>query len=120
MKGLLFLRTVYKSVSFGSRSGASTLRNFDVLKSTKSPEFNAVSYAGGGWTLVVSVSSSNRHHLMKEENNCFNSSVCVPYEDVVSLPDRKVKDEDIQRIASAYDGMKKRLLAKLLAKEFTC
>ena len=106
MKGLPFLRTVYKSVSFGSRSGASTLGNFDVLKSSKSPEFNAVSYAGGGWTLVVSVSSSNRHHLMKEENNCFNSSVCVPYEDVVISPDRKMKDEVIQWIASTYDGMR--------------
>ncbi|KAJ7378253.1 hypothetical protein OS493_024202 [Desmophyllum pertusum] len=26
---------------------------------------------GGGWTLVVSISSSDRNHLKKEEHNCF-------------------------------------------------
>ncbi|XP_078379121.1 uncharacterized protein LOC144662228 [Oculina patagonica] len=60
---------------------------------------------GGGWTLVVSISSSNQNHLIEGEHNCFNSSLCVPYEDVDSLPDRKMKDEDIQWIASSYDGV---------------
>ena len=72
--------------------------------------FNYVSYAGGGWTLVVSISSSNTNHLVQEERNCFNSSKCVPYEKASSSPGRKMKDEDIHWIASAYDGIKKNLL----------
>ncbi|XP_078378998.1 uncharacterized protein LOC144662128 isoform X1 [Oculina patagonica] len=60
---------------------------------------------GGGWTLVVSISSLNQNHLIEQEHNCFNSSICVPYEDVDSIQSRKIKDEDIRWIASAYDGV---------------
>lgn len=67
---------------------------------------NVVSYAGGGWTLVVSVSSSNRDHLIQRQHNCFNSTICVPHEDGVNIPSRKMKDEDIQMIASSYDGIR--------------
>ncbi|KAL9958155.1 hypothetical protein ACROYT_G035130 [Oculina patagonica] len=59
---------------------------------------------GGGWTLVASISSSNRNHLIEGEHNCFNSGICVPYEDMDSLPSRKIKDEDIRWMASAYHG----------------
>ncbi|XP_078379134.1 uncharacterized protein LOC144662239 [Oculina patagonica] len=58
---------------------------------------------GGGWTLVVSISSSNRNHLIEGEHNCFNASLCVPFEDVDKIPDRKMKDEDIHWIASTHD-----------------
>lgn len=70
-------------------------------------DWSFVSYfSGGGWTLVVSISSLNRNHLIEGEQNCFNSSICVPYEVVASIPSRKMKDEDIHWIAP-HDGMKK-------------
>ena len=61
---------------------------------------------------MVSISSSNRNHHTEGEHNCFNSRKCVPYEDVASIPSRKMKDEDIHRIAP-HDGMKKYQLNKL-------
>ena len=57
--------------------------------------------------MVVSISFSNKNHLIEEEHNCFNSSMCVPFEDVVNIPSRKLKDEDIRWIASTYEGRKK-------------
>jgi len=53
---------------------------------------------GGGWTLVVSISSKNNDHLQSTANNCFNSVLCVPaHESVITA--RKLSDEDIHKLA---------------------
>ncbi|XP_078380917.1 uncharacterized protein LOC144663744 isoform X3 [Oculina patagonica] len=54
---------------------------------------------GGGWTLVVSISSSDNNHLNREEVNCLLPNRCV--EHVTSnIPTRKLSDEDIHEIAT--------------------
>ncbi|XP_078356600.1 uncharacterized protein LOC144641471 [Oculina patagonica] len=58
---------------------------------------------GGGWTLVVSVSSSDNNHLNREEVNCLLPDRCV--EHVTSnIPTRKLSDEDIHAIATPDEG----------------
>ena len=55
--------------------------------------------AGGGWTLVASISSSSNNHLNREEVNCLLPNRCV--EHVTStIPTRKLSDEDIHEIAA--------------------
>ena len=57
-------------------------------------------YSGGGWTLVVSISSKNNNHLQRNSNNCLNSVLCVPaHESVIKA--RKLSDEDIHKLALA-------------------
>ncbi|XP_022806205.1 uncharacterized protein LOC111343321 [Stylophora pistillata] len=52
---------------------------------------------GGGWTLVVSISSQNNDHLQSAPNNCLNSSLCVPFTD--QGQGRKLSDSDIHELA---------------------
>lgn len=55
--------------------------------------------AGGGWTLVVSISSSNNNHLDRGVVNCLLPNRCVEY--VTSdIPTRKMSDEEIHEIAT--------------------
>ena len=53
---------------------------------------------GGGWTLVVSISSKNNDHIQKNANNCLNSILCVPLAEN-NTTGRKLSDEDIHRLA---------------------
>ena len=54
-------------------------------------------YAGGGWTLAVSISSKNNDHLQSDANNCLNSVLCVPFMD--KNQGRKLSDSDIHEVA---------------------
>ncbi|XP_078366374.1 uncharacterized protein LOC144650548 isoform X1 [Oculina patagonica] len=53
---------------------------------------------GGGWTLVVSISSKNNDHLQRNANNCLNSILCVLFNDN-DITGRKLSDEDIHKLA---------------------
>ena len=53
---------------------------------------------GGGWTLVVSISSKNNDHLQRNAINCLNSILCVPFAEN-SIIGRKLSDEDIHKLA---------------------
>ena len=55
-------------------------------------------YLGGGWTLVVSISSENNDHLQTNANNCLNSILCVPFNDN-DITGRKLSDEDIHKLS---------------------
>ena len=55
--------------------------------------------AGGGWTLVVSISSSNNNHLDRGVVNCLNPNLCVEYV-TSNIPTRKLSDEEIHEIAT--------------------
>ena len=57
-------------------------------------------YSGGGWTLVVSISSKNNDYLQKNLNNCLNSVLCVPAPESV-IKARKLSDDDIRKLALA-------------------
>ena len=57
-------------------------------------------YPGGGWTLVVSISSKNIDHLQRNANNCLNSILCVPFNNT-NLSARKLSDEDIHKLAQS-------------------
>ncbi|XP_022806201.1 uncharacterized protein LOC111343319 isoform X1 [Stylophora pistillata] len=52
---------------------------------------------GGGWTLVVDISSNNNDHLQSVRNNCINDSLCVPFTD--QDQGRKLGDSDIHELA---------------------
>lgn len=52
---------------------------------------------GGGWTLVVSISSKNNDHLQRTANNCLNSILCVPFSDK-NITSRKLGDEDLHKM----------------------
>ena len=54
--------------------------------------------SGGGWTLVVSISSKNNDHLQRKVNNCANSILCVPFAEQ-NIIARKLSDEDIHKLA---------------------
>ncbi|PFX24413.1 hypothetical protein AWC38_SpisGene10976 [Stylophora pistillata] len=56
---------------------------------------------GGGWTLVVSISSQNNDHLQSAANNCLNLSLCVPFTD--QHQGRKLSDSDIHELAGTED-----------------
>ena len=60
---------------------------------------NFISFSGGGWSLVVSVSGNNHQHLLANENNCQNASLCVPYV-TSNHPARKLSDADISALAN--------------------
>ncbi|CAH3106853.1 unnamed protein product [Porites lobata] len=57
---------------------------------------------GGGWTLVVSISSSSRDHLLNREVNCYSPTRCVEFSSS-QIPGRKLSDESIHAI-STYEG----------------
>ena len=70
------------------RREKSSLTNFELLY-----------LQGGGWTLVVSISSENNDHLQRNANNCLNSILCVPLADNNNITGRKLSDEDIGKLA---------------------
>ena len=55
--------------------------------------------AGGGWTLVVSISSKNNQQLQRAAVNCFDLELCVPF-DKQSMTTRKLSDEHIHHLAN--------------------
>ena len=63
-------------------------------------------YAGGGWTLAVSISSKNNDHLQSEANNCLNSVLCVPF--TYKNQGRKLNDSDIHEVAKEEGGYEKK------------
>ncbi|CAH3017833.1 unnamed protein product [Porites evermanni] len=54
---------------------------------------------GGGWTLVVSISSTNNQHLQRAAVNCFDLELCVPF-DKQSMTTRKLSDQHIHHLAN--------------------
>ena len=56
-------------------------------------------YEGGGWTLVVTVSSKSNDHLQGVEVQCFKPTLCVPFvEENSDITARKLGDEDIHEM----------------------
>ena len=55
-------------------------------------------YTGGGWTLVVSISSNNNDHLQRDDNNCLNSVLCVRFTHN-NITAGKLSDQDIYKLA---------------------
>ena len=55
--------------------------------------------AGGGWTLVVGISSKNNQHLQRAAVNCLNLELCVPFQEH-SMTTRKLSDEHIHHLAN--------------------
>ena len=55
--------------------------------------------AGGGWTLVVGISSENNQHLQRAAVNCLNLDLCVPFQEH-SITTRKLSDEHIHHLAN--------------------
>ncbi|KXJ24996.1 hypothetical protein AC249_AIPGENE13922 [Exaiptasia diaphana] len=82
-------------------SSPSGVYELDVNGSPKHVYCDMSAY-GGGWALVVSISSSNNHHTLRAKNNCFNSSLCVSFA-TGTLVARKNSDTDIRALAS-YEG----------------
>ena len=56
-------------------------------------------FIGGGWTLVVTISSKSNDHLQDAEVHCFKPTLCDPFvkenSDIVT---RKLADEDIHEM----------------------
>ena len=51
-------------------------------------------YIGGGWTLVVTISSKNSDHLQGAEVHCFKPTECVHFvEENSDIAARKFADE---------------------------
>ena len=56
-------------------------------------------YIGGGWTLVVTISSKSNDHLQGTEVHCFQPTLCVPFVEKNSdIAVRKFGDEDIHKM----------------------
>ena len=56
-------------------------------------------FIGGGWTLVVTISSKSNDHLQGAEVRCFNPALCVPFVEKNSdIAARKLADEDIHEM----------------------
>ena len=56
-------------------------------------------YLGGGWTLVVTISSKSNDHLQGTEVHCFQPTLCVPFvEENSDIAARKLADKDIQEM----------------------
>nr|XP_058955592.1 uncharacterized protein LOC131782868 [Pocillopora verrucosa] len=54
---------------------------------------------GGGWTLVVTISSKSNDHLQGAEVHCFKPTLCVPFvEENSDIVARKLADEDIHEM----------------------
>ncbi|CAH3017832.1 unnamed protein product [Porites evermanni] len=108
MEGFLYKDTTErhrKNPGFGSC--AEILREFPQAQSTyywlKIGDRDAQVYCdmgkyGGGWTLVASISSTNHQHLQRIENYCFNSVLCVPFNETI-IKARKLSDQEIHKLA---------------------
>ena len=56
-------------------------------------------YIGGGWTLVVTISSKSNDHLQGTEVHCFQPTLCVPFvEENSDITARKLADKEIQEM----------------------
>ena len=56
-------------------------------------------YLGGGWTLVVIISSRSNDRLQGVEVHCFKPTLCVPFAEKNSIIEaRKLGDGDIQKM----------------------
>ena len=56
-------------------------------------------FIGGGWTLVVTISSKSNDHLQGAEVRCFKTTLCVPFvEENSDIAARKLADEDIHEM----------------------
>ena len=56
-------------------------------------------FIGGGWTLVVTISSKSNDHLQGAEVHCFKPTLCVPFvEENSDIVARKLADEDIHEM----------------------
>ena len=53
--------------------------------------------------MVASISSTNHHHLQRIENYCFNSVLCVPFNETI-IKARKLSDQEIHKLAQ-IEGM---------------
>ena len=56
-------------------------------------------HTGGGWTLVVSISSKNNDYHQRPAINCWDSELCVPFKKD-NMTTRKLSDEHIRHFAS--------------------
>ena len=56
-------------------------------------------YIGGGWTLVMIISSKSNDHLQGVEVHCFKPTLCVPFVEKNSIIEaRKLGDEDVHKM----------------------
>lgn len=56
-------------------------------------------HTGGGWTLVVSVSSKNNDYHQRPAINCWDSELCVPFKkDNIFVTLQAVKVNNVTRI----------------------
>ena len=54
---------------------------------------------GGGWTLVVTISSKSNDHLKGAEVHCLKPTLCIPFvEGNSDIAVRKLADEDIHEM----------------------
>ncbi|XP_032235575.2 uncharacterized protein LOC5510501 [Nematostella vectensis] len=53
---------------------------------------------GGGWTLVVGISSTDNNHLQRSKHNCMHEQLCVPFTNA-TITARKLSDADIHQLA---------------------
>ena len=61
-------------------------------------------YIGGGWTLVVTISSKNNDHLQDAEVHCFKPTACFPFvEENSDIAARKFADEGEQEMMRFED-----------------
>ena len=56
-------------------------------------------YVGGGWTLVVTISSKSSDHFQGAEVHCFKPKLCIPFvEEKSDIAARKLADKDIHEM----------------------
>ena len=56
-------------------------------------------YIGGGWTLVMIISSKSNDHLQGVEVHCFKPTLCAPFVEKNSIIEaRKLGDEDVHKM----------------------
>ena len=73
-------------------------------------------FIGGGWTLVVTISSKSNDHLQDAEVHCFKPTLCVPFVEKNSdITARKSGDEDIPERMHLEDQSENVLIRVLLS-----
>ena len=63
-------------------------------------------FSGGGWTLVVSVSSTSTDHFQEGAINCLNSVLCVPFNER-DVSAHKLSDKDIHELVAPEGEIKR-------------
>ncbi|PFX24417.1 hypothetical protein AWC38_SpisGene10979 [Stylophora pistillata] len=66
---------------------------------------------GGGWTLVVTISSTNNDHLESAKVNCLNLELCVPLPEK-DITARKLQDIDIHDLLHSEGTFRVDVLGK--------